>query len=319
MTYQELREQRKIRLITQYNKALQEEDYQKAYNIIRSLMRYRMLTKDSDVVKKANLNKLKDKGVDITKMDSWDYRSKQGLDLIPENFLVKEPSTFNIDVLSISHWIIRRELQYVGNQLAPDKIVHFTVNRKTADIHNKLAYNCMRELYKNLSKLELKTDWNLYDGSCHMYDITLSNNQSYVIRTLGYCESSAYGKGGVIVRCLLDNEKLIEQNIDIIDTYDTIEKAFRKEFERLKLKGSMVFEPLCNVKFLGDKQRKERKPALSPEEFTAMKQAEHDAKALELEAESRRMSVEELKREKEAEKEIEKRLENERIKSEGNK
>lgn len=315
MTYQELKDQRKIRLITQYNNALNEANYQKAYNTIRTLMKYRMLTRDADVVKKTNLNMLASHGVDITKMDSWDYRAKNNLNLIPENFLVKEPLTFNIDVLSISHWIIRRELQYVGNQLAPDKIVHFTVNRKTADVHNKLAYNCMKELYRTLSKQELKVNWNVYDGSCHMYDVTLANNQSYVIRTLGYCASSAYGKGGVLIRCLLDNDKMVEQNIDIIDTYNTIEKAFREEFDKLKIKGSVVFEPMCDVDLIGKRQRKDRKPALSPEEFTAMKQAEHDAKALEIEAENRHMSVEQLKAEKAAIKKID-ALE-EKLKEEG--
>lgn len=300
MTYKDLREQKKIRLITQYNSALKEGNYQKAYNTIRTLMKYRMITKDSDVVKKGNLTMLASHGVDVTKMDSWDYRYKSNLELIPENFLVKEPLTFHIDVKSLSHWIVRRELQYVGDQLAPDKIIHFTVNRKTSDVHNKMAYNSLKGLYKELSKQSLNIDWNMYDGSYHMYDITLSNNQSYVIRTLGYCSTCAYGKGGVLIRCLLDNDKIIEQNIDIIDTYDTIEMAFRKEFEKLKIKGSVIFEPMCDVKLIGDKQRKERKPVLSPDEFTAMKQAEYDARALEIEAEQRHMSVEQLKTEKEA-------------------
>lgn len=315
MTYQELRDQKKIRLITQYNNALNEENYQKAYNTIRALMKYRMITRDADVIKKSNLNMLANHGVDISKMDNWDYRSKGNLNLIPENFLIKEPLTFNIDVVSLSHWIIRRELQYVGNQLAPDKVVHFTVNRKTSDVHNKLAFNSLKAMYKNLSKQDLKADWNMYDGSYHMYDITLANNQSYVIRTLGYCSTCAYGKGGVLIRCLLDNDKLIEQNIDIIDSYAMIEKGFREEFDKLKIKGSVVFEPMCDVDFLGKKQRKERKPVLSPEEFTAMKQAEHDAKALEIEAETRHMSVEQLKAEKSAVKRINE-LE-EKLKSEG--
>ena len=313
MTYQELKDQKKVKLITQYNNALKDENYQKAYNTIRMLMKYRMITEKSDVVKKGNLNMLANHGVDITKKDLWDYRNKNNLNLIPENILVKEPMTLNLDVKSLSHWIIRRELQYVGNQLAPDKIVHFTVNRKVSDVHNKVTFNFMKELYRKLSGKELVTDWNIYDGSCHMYDIALGNNQSYVIRNLGYCQSGAYGKGGVIVRCLLDNESLIEQNIDIIDTYNNLEKAFKDEFERLKLKGEFIFEPMCNVKILGDKQRKERKPVLSPEEFTAMKQREHDEKALELEAEMRHMSVEQLISEKEAEKrinELEKKLSN---------
>lgn len=292
MTYEELREKRGNKYRTMYIQALNEKNTEKAWKILKTMMRYQLISKEEALPEIKS--KFKDKKLDMA--DVYDYRHPNFTDRVPDNLMFRCPTTVEVQVKSLEHWIIRRELQFVGDQLAPDKVLRFDVSRC---VTTRMAHKYLKdteELFRNLSGMELKTSWKngIDNGNVIVYNISLGNNQQYIIRHLGTVVCVPTGKC-LNMYILLDNKAMIEQNIDIIDTYTDVLEALKNQFIELGADPETITPVgICDFKIIGQKQRAERKPVLTTEEMHRKREKEFEQEQLENEAARLHMSTEDV-------------------------
>lgn len=292
MTYEELRVKRENKYKGMYTQALENKDTEKAWKILRTMMKYQLISREDAL---ADMKK-HFKGKKLDPSDVFDYRHPNSADRIPENLMFKCPTTMEIKVTSLEHWIVRREMQFVGDQLAPEKVLRFDISRCITTRQAKRTLKDTEELFKKLSGSELKTNWgkSIENGNTVVYNIMLSNGQQYIIRNLGAIVCVPSGKC-MNMHILLDNKAMMEQNIDIIDTYVDALDALKNEFVKLGAEPETIVSiGICDFKLIGKKQRDERKPVLSTEEMHKKREKEYEIEQLENEAARLHMSVDEV-------------------------
>lgn len=297
MTYEELRKKRAEKYQGMYTQALEDKDTEKAWKVMKTMMRYQLIDKNEAL---AEIKK-QFKGKKLDPADTFDYRHQNSYDRVPDNLLFKAPSTVEVRVKSEEHWIRRRELQFVGDQIAPEKTFKFDISRCTLTRSASRALKDLDELFKKLSGTELKTNWKsgIDNGNVMMYTVKLGNNQQYVINTLGFMVCVPNGKN-LNMYILLDNKDMEEQHIDIIDTYTDMMKTLKREFIGKGLEADKIQTiGLCDFKMLGEKQRANKKPLLTHEEMLNLRIDEYNQEQLENEAAKLRISVEDLLKMKE--------------------
>ena len=275
-TYAELRETRKEKLATKYNELLANKDKAGAWKVLYDIMKYRLIEENLalDEIKKSFK---KDERGEIL---SGDWRFNGAKDRLPENLLADMPTkNVEISILSLAHWIIRRELQYVGDQFAPDKIVKFVVGRCFTYPSVNGSWKSMLDIYKANTGKELNAPWKdmFGTGQAVMYDVSLANGQQYVIKHLGNVVVIPRGKSSARVYILMDIVNMLEQNIDVIDSYTTV----RRTIEALLLQCGLMdveVKDMLDYTGAGEKQRAERKPPMSQDELLEMREQEFDRK-----------------------------------------
>lgn len=292
MTYEELRAKRAEKYMGMYTQALVANDKEKAWKVMQTMMRYQLIGKEEAL---AEIKK-QFKGNKLNPDDTFDYRHTNSYDLIPDNLLFKAPSSIEVKVKSEEHWIRRREMQFVGDQLAPERTFKFDISRLTRTRSASRALKDLEDLFKKLSGTELNTNWKagIDNGNTMMFTIKLSNNQQYVINTLGFIVCAPNGKN-LNMYILLDNKAMEEQHIDIINTYTDMIKTLKREFVGKGLEAERIQTiGLCDFKTLGEKQRMNKKPLLTHEEMLNMRIDEYNQEQLENEAAKLHMSVSDL-------------------------
>lgn len=256
MNYDEYRKAVANNLVKKFNEQMESScEYDEAYGTLQKLMRYKLVDEDSELVSEDMFATLSQCGVDTYPTKMYDYRLAKGSDSrVPENLLFKMPDSFSVNIRSQDHWAKRREKQYVGDIIIPEKEIPYLIMGKSNEL-NALAtmrsYIAMASLYsKKSSTRDLLSD--IKNGFVKVFDIKISSNTSYVIHTLGYAYVFAKGNESIVLNLILDNKSMIEQRIDLKESYDRVRKAFEESF---KSSGKKIeFRCACNLAAYHEKQ-----------------------------------------------------------------
>lgn len=274
MTYEELRESRKNKLMSRYNEFIQNKDKVKAWKVLADLMRFKLVDMKwaENEVKKTFA---KSERGEILR---GDVRAPGYNDRLPDNLVCTMPEVVKeVNVTSLAHWIIRRELQYVGDQFAPDKVVKYTLGRSAVyQVANK-ALKDLEDIYNRNSTRKLNTNWkeSIQNGQAMIYGVNLANGQQYIIPVLGNIVVIPKNKEEAKVYVMLDVRSMVEQNIDVIDTYNAVMDAIKEILDEAGI-VNMTVQDMIDYKASGNKQRSERKAPMSQSEMLEMREQEFD-------------------------------------------
>lgn len=258
MTYKDRLETLRDNLMTKYNTA---ENDDERLECIKEMLKYGVIDKN----KAAELLPSKAKGAkvkEIVKVDS---------DRLPSNIYIDNFERGVFEVTSLAHWIVRRELSYVGDQLAPDKVLKYAIS--PAYTYNVAYRNLLqlKDMYKRLKGIDFEKDFDFKSGQTIMCGINLCNGQQYIIPTLGFIAATPNNDNSIIAYMILDIENIEKQNIDITDTAETVMRTFENMVgDNFEVK----FVDLVKWREAGAKQRKHRQRPLTHEEMIAKRQKE---------------------------------------------
>ena len=229
-------------------------------------------------------------------------------DILPESIVAKYGAAESTKLTSIAHWIIRRELQYVGDQFAPDRTLRYVVSRCTHYNNALRNWETFKSLYERETHTAFPEDWKaqILSGQAVIFSVDLENGQQYIIKNFGWLVAFPTGGGKHTVYTLFDTVSMLEQNFDIIDTVGSIKDAFET---LVPAEDNVVYRDIKDYAVLGLNQRHERKPPMTQEELVEFREHEYLMKQAEDEAFRSHCSIEEavekIKRER-AEHEAEK-------------
>lgn len=258
MTYKERLESLRDNLMNKYNAAKNDDE---RLDCIKEMLNYGVIDRSKAfelIPSKATKAKVKE----ITNADN---------DRLPCNIYINNFERGVFEVTSLAHWIIRRELSYVGDQLAPDKVVKYAIS--PAYTYN-VAYRNLRQLkdlYKRLNGVDFEKNFDFKSGQTIMCGINLCNGQQYIIPTLGFIAATPNNDNSIIAYMILDIENIEKQNIDIIDTAETVMITFEN---MVGDSFTVKFVDLVKWREAGAKQRKHRQRPLTHEEMIAKRQKE---------------------------------------------
>lgn len=275
MTYDDMRENKKKKLLALYTELLEKDEINKAYNVMIKLMKYRFIPFNSQSISAKALKDLESLAGVERRDNLYDYRNKDAELVLPENILFNNPLVREISVVSKEHWGIRRELSYQGDYILPEKTLKYFIRLKSTELTARAAIKGMEELYERLSKLKITHDWyeSVMSGKNKMYAIEIDHSSSFKIRTLGYINVGFTNTGKPLLRVILDNTEMEKQYIDIKDSYRIVHEAMASWYsKRNKIDyNDVVYEPLCDVELIGARQRSNQKPVLTMEEHVMIK------------------------------------------------
>lgn len=274
MTYAELRELRKEKLMAKYNEFISAGDKQNAWKALADLMRFKLVdAKWAENEVKGTF--VKAQRGELTKVD---VRDKAYSDRLPDNLLVSVPEgSIELKITSLAHWIIRRELQYVGDQYAPDKVVRFNLSKASTYQTANGVLKDLESIYKKNTGKELGNDWagRYRNGQVVMYGVKLANGQQYVVSTLGSLVVLPRSKTAAKINVVLDIKSMLEQNIDVINTYNQVVDATKQALNSVGVTDIEVVDMLDYMS-AGNKQRADRKPPVSEAEMLEQREQEFD-------------------------------------------
>lgn len=275
LTYAERKELKKNNLLKVYNESLEKEEYTKAYNVLRKLMKYRMIPLEDEAVSEKSLRELETLAGVKESTSLWDYRRKDALDILPESILFNSPTKVDISVLCREHWGKRRELKYQGDYIVPEKRLRYDIRVKSTEATANGAVAGMCSMYNRLSGLELKNDFMeaALEGRNRIYSIDLANDLSFKIITLGYMVVGHNSFGRPLIRVIMDNAEMENQFIDIKDTYEIVKEAMVDWYCKKAKMGEFEVDyiPMCDVELIGTRQRSKYTPVMTESEFVEHK------------------------------------------------
>jgi hypothetical protein len=287
----------KERMELAYEAAIEDNDLEAAWGALHEMMRFRLISpEDCKAEIKAHFkNQPKDYS------DMYDYRNESSKDRLPDTFLFKAPGNSRLVVKSESHWVVRRELSFVGDQLAPDQLIGFIIGRAGTSASARLAMRMIEDTFKESMGKGMKSSWlqKAEEGNGVLYSIKLENNRSYKIKDLGGVFVTA-NEDTITIYPILDLKGMKREWIDVIDTFEEVERIFREELAKLGNEQNIVFKDVMNYMHFGADQRTNKPRLLTQAEMSAKRKAEYDYEKLANEAASLHITVEELKQRKAA-------------------
>lgn len=213
-------------------------------------------------------------------------------DILPENIVAEYGAAKEIKLTSLAHWIIRRELQYVGDQFAPNRTLRYIVSRCTHYNSAIRNWEMFKGLYEAETHAAFPEDWKskIISGQAVLFSIELANGQQYIIRNFGWIVAFPTGGKKHTVYTLFDTVSMLEQNFDIIDTVGSIKDAFET---LVPAEDNVVYRDIKDYAVLGLNQRHERKPPMTQDELVEFREHEYLMKQAEDEAFRSHCSIEE--------------------------
>lgn len=255
--YSELRDSKQSEVIEQFNQAIENKNEAEVFRLADEIMLYGFMSRPklNNIMKK----EYKTRYTKETNLPYYDYRRIDSSRILPENICFKFPNRGQITVKVNEHWIKRREASFVGDTVCKELEVPYDIARSFYGRYGRITLD---EAFKNSFGAKLKDEQlseALETAESVIYTITLKNDREYIIRELGgfVCTTDIENKK-VIVRAMLKNNALIENAIDVIDTYMKLENAICSMFEKsLPEDWHLEFKHYCNYTMVGNKQRKD--------------------------------------------------------------
>ena len=294
MSYKELRESTKDSLELQYLLAMSEKNDEKKFKVLQNLMRYRLIPFDDERVSKRALKAFEKKIGSLSVADAYDYRKNDYRYMIADNIIGKEPAFVSIKVTSDAHWIKRRELQYIGDQMCEAKDVMFRGSRLVHQLAAEKAFTDMAVMYNKSEHKKLDTGkYKWKNGEYHIWAIRRDARYAWNTDNLGYFVSWFTDSNNVNVELVVDVEGMQEAYVDIIRTTDSIMADIKDAYNEIGVENVNI-NCLTSYSKIGKKQRLNSKVLLGYEEKMKELQDEADREALENEAYNRRTTIEAL-------------------------
>lgn len=244
--------------------------YAEAFNIIEFMMEYGMWDRDDERVNKKALRKMIKDGYEPNTIMFEAYKANAG-DL-PKNLIADLPVLHQLMLTSKEHWSLRKELQYVGDILVPAKDYSYDI-RVASNIHNARRMESeVAALYRKETGKTAKMGWikALEAGKSKIYEIVLTNNQSFSLVKLGYFYISVEGDGEYKVFCLLNHTEMTKYYMSISQTYSSIKNYVAGYITSNNMGASNIqFTPMCDYKSASKKQSElyKKNPTLSMDSF----------------------------------------------------
>lgn len=292
MSYNEVRDSVRDSLELQYMIAKESKNIEGVFSILQKLMRYRLIDFSDERVSKAALKRFEKKV--SAQADAYDYRHSDYRYMIADNLIGKDPAYVPIKVHSEPHWIKRRELQYVGDQMCEAKDVMFRGVRLNMDSVAQKALQSMAEIYEKSEHKKLDTDkYQWKDGEYHVWAIRRDSAYAWNTDYLGYYVTWFNDAETVNVELVVDTEGMAEGYIDIIRQTNNIIADIEDAYKEAGVK-TVNIKCLTSFEKIGKKQRDNKEILLSYEEKMKALQDEADMEAIKNEAYNRRMTVEQV-------------------------
>lgn len=231
MKYNELREKRRNSMEAKYLMAKASGNLEEEARQLYRLYMYNLLDEEDERLAKKNINRYSEVLISRCFKRLSDRERFKGE--LPKNLLFSTPYQLDFEVFCDRHWTKRKELQYVGDIIADEKYIQYSIIEKGNYNQALGAINGMKELYRKLfNSDELEIDKSkIESGEIKMFDIGLVNGISFQIRKLGYLYMLVSGNAIKIV-CLLDHKDMIEQCIDVKNTYNELKELLITEMDR---------------------------------------------------------------------------------------
>ena len=294
MSYKELRESTKDSLELQYLLAMSEKNDAKKFAVLQNLMRYRLIPFDDERVSKRALKAFEKKIGNSAVADAYDYRKNDYRYMIADNIIGKEPAFVPIKVTSDAHWIKRRELQYIGDQMCEAKDVMFRGSRLVHKLAAEKAFTDMADVYNKSEHKKLDTGkYKWKSGEYHIWAIRRDTSYAWNTDNLGYFVSWFTDSNNVNVELVVDVVGMQEAYVDIIRATDSIMADIKDAYNEIGVENVNI-NCLTSYNKIGKKQRLNSRVLLGYEEKMKELQDVADREALENEAYNRRTTVEAL-------------------------
>lgn len=217
MRYNDMVENRKEALDIQFQVALKNKDAEAAAVALQEQLRLGL---------EGEIDKKKKKLI-------TDFKLKEYTGRIHDNLFFAMPAFGEIVIRSEKHWIKRRELQYIGDVISPEKDYTYTVSLLANEQMTLGAYRGLQALYEKVKGRKKKKGIEreaVSAGLIRMYDISLANGQSFSIPKLGYIMVKVTGKSSAEAWCLLDETAMEEHHILIKSAYRRVESRLKEMF-----------------------------------------------------------------------------------------
>lgn len=217
MKYNDMVENRKEALDIQFQVALKNKDAEAAAVALQEQLRLGL---------EGEIDKKKKKLIADFKLKEYNGR-------IHDNLFFAMPAFGEITIRSEKHWIKRRELQYIGDVISPEKDYTYTVSLLANEQMTLGAYRGLQALYEKVKGRKKKKGIEreaVSAGLIRMYDISLANGQSFSIPKLGYIMVKVTGKSSAEAWCLLDETAMEEHHVLIKSAYRRVENRMKEMF-----------------------------------------------------------------------------------------
>lgn len=258
--YRAKREELLSELTGRYRAAEENGDAETQFNCMLALMRYKLVSKGSELVSKEAFSQVKraakgnarisdyetkkrrpPKVTDVS--DAWleaygyesnpyDYRTSGNGQYLPSRVGFIGDSFTVVRVRYGERTVKREEYGRIGEQKIDEGEVSYKLGSTSLSGAAKRYAEGMRALYEKLRKEPLTLDIDFSSGESGISEMVLHEHNAYQLKSLGYAVY-CYGDGRVKVYVLLDSIGLGACKISEDETFSRIEQVLIKHYEAL--------------------------------------------------------------------------------------
>ncbi len=273
MSYKELRETMKSRLESQYIQCMAMGDSQGMYDVLAELQRYRLIDKDDSRLDKSSFKRFQADGVDTDTKVYKDFRLDKvknpssftgytTIDTLPDNIVFGKIPFMNVTIKNLGYWGERRELQYCGDIIIPEKDHTYTISsdeeggRANGTIKN-ICELVKRYTGKNFGNVEKFREM-VGTGQIKVGTIRLTSSEEFSVKELGYFFVNVISSNKIQCKIILNTTDCIKYHIIVKSAFDTVAQAIYGTLIEATNNVEIDVQPMLNLDGVIKKQKELR-------------------------------------------------------------
>ena len=273
MSYKDLRNNIKAVLESKYIQHMASGNSQGMYDVLAELQRYRLIAKDDSRLDKSSFKRFQADGVDTDTKVYKDFRldnvknpsSFTGyttIDTLPDNIVFGKIPFMNVKIKNLGYWGERRELQYRGDIIIPEKDHTYMIasaedGGKAGSIINSICTLIKKYTGKEFGNLD-KFKKMVEIGQIKVGTIRLAGNEEFSVKELGYFFVSSLTNQKIQCKVLMNIDDCIRYRIMLKPAYDTIAQAIYAQLMEVNDKFEIDIAPMVNLDSAIKKQKEIR-------------------------------------------------------------
>lgn len=255
MTYKERLDMKKAKLEADYVRLETREDFEKAYEILGILMRYKFITKNDDRLSEEYYKRVW-KQIGRTRKERFpmDVRTKE-TSYVRDWVYGYIPPVFPFRIDTLAHKGKRVEGVYEGEIEIESQELSMTIREIKEMLPAKKAFDSIVKIYKleNNKSISPRIVNDILNGKVRLYKVSVDSNCPSKYKCLGYMLIRFdEERNKTSVQIVLDNLKVIANFISVSEIYHKLKSVLQRELSKVKL-PSEVIEILyfCDLKKYG--------------------------------------------------------------------
>lgn len=292
MTFEEYKAQELDKKMGMYKLCLSVGEKEVAVKHLSEMYRLGLMTKERALEEIAK-EKLTRVPVDPT--NKWDPRlSEYRLPdcIIMDGFkLVDSAISVNME----RRWIIRREMGYVGDQIAEAKSFMYYIRQLTTEKTAKNAIEDMENIFFKCTGKRINNNWldALQNGRAYIYRVELNPDESFILPVFGYVFMRVSGPKSVSIIPIIDYKKMKELKLNSVKGLMDLQNAFVNSLKKFKPDIEVKIKDISNAQEFTVNDMMTREPIMTVDEMHAKRKLERETAAAKDYAEKNHVSFEE--------------------------